>query len=54
MNGEETDFVDAEEDYCENNQESVYGDGDSWNQAEVQKMEDVVHLVEDVIHWSRF
>ena len=35
--------VDAEEDYCEKDQESVYGDGDSWNQAKVQKMEDVIH-----------
>ena len=38
------DFVDAEEDYCEKDQECEYGDGDSWNEAEVQKMEDMIHV----------
>ena len=41
MNGEETDFVDAEEDGCWKDQESVVEDEDSWSQVEVQKMEGV-------------
>ena len=48
------DVVDAEEDYCEKDQECEYGDGDSWLEAEVQKREHMIHVVEDVIYYSRF